>query len=332
MKKAIITGITGQDGAYLAKLLLDKGYKVYGAQRRNTGKSYWRLDELGITNQIEFVDVDLMEPYNIERVLEKIEVDEFYNLAAQSFVALSFEQPQVTTLVNSLGVLNILEAIRHRFPQIRFYQASTSEMFGKVQETPQTEKTPFYPRSPYGVAKTYSHHLTLNYRESFNLFACSGILFNHESRFRGEEFVTRKITKGIVEYSKTGKPIELGNLNAKRDWGHAKDYVEAMWLMLQQDKPDDYVISTGITYSIREFIRMCLDYMDIPYKEEGHEFFDVRNNQIIIKTNPKFFRPAEVDLLVGNPHKAMNKLGWSPKHDINDLIRDMISGDLERYV
>ena len=332
MKKAIITGITGQDGAYLSKLLLDKGYKVYGAQRRNTGKSYWRLDELGITNQIEFVDVDLMEPYNIERVLEKIEVDEFYNLAAQSFVALSFEQPQVTTLVNSLGVLNILEAIRHRFPQIRFYQASTSEMFGKVQETPQTEKTPFYPRSPYGVAKTYSHHLTLNYRESFNLFACSGILFNHESRFRGEEFVTRKITKGIVEYSKTGKPIELGNLNAKRDWGHAKDYVEAMWLMLQQDKPDDYVISTGITYSIREFIRMCLDYMDIPYKEEGHEFFDVRNNQIIIKTNPKFFRPAEVDLLVGNPHKAMNKLGWSPKHDINDLIRDMISGDLERYV
>ena len=332
MKKAIITGITGQDGAYLSKLLLDKGYKVYGAQRRNTGKSYWRLDELGITNQIEFVDVDLMEPYNIERVLEKIKVDEFYNLAAQSFVALSFEQPQVTTLVNSLGVLNILEAIRHRFPQIKFYQASTSEMFGKVQETPQTEKTPFYPRSPYGVAKTYSHHLTLNYRESFNLFACSGILFNHESRFRGEEFVTRKITKGIVEYSKTGKPIELGNLNAKRDWGHAKDYVEAMWLMLQQDKPDDYVISTGITYSIREFIRMCLDYMDIPYKEEGHEFFDVRNNQIIIKTNPKFFRPAEVDLLVGNPHKAMNKLGWSPKHDINDLIRDMISGDLERYV
>jgi len=268
MKKAIITGITGQDGAYLAKLLLDKGYKVYGAQRRNTGKSYWRLDELGITSQIEFVDVDLMEPYNIERVLEKIEVDEFYNLAAQSFVALSFEQPQVTTLVNSLGVLNILEAIRHRFPHIKFYQASTSEMFGKVQETPQTEKTPFYPRSPYGVAKTYSHHLTVNYRESFKLFACSGILFNHESRFRGEEFVTRKITKGLVEYTRTAKPIELGNLDAKRDWGHAQDYVEAMWLMLQQDKPDDYVISTGVTYSIREFIRMSLDYMDIPYKEE----------------------------------------------------------------
>jgi len=332
MKKAIITGITGQDGAYLAKLLLDKGYKVYGAQRRNTGKSYWRLDELGITNQIEFVDVDLMEPYNIERVLEKIEVDEFYNLAAQSFVALSFEQSQVTTLVNSLGVLNILEAIRHRFPHIKFYQASTSEMFGKVQETPQTERTPFYPRSPYGVAKTYSHHLTVNYRESFKLFACSGILFNHESRFRGEEFVTRKITKGIVEYSKTGKPIQLGNLDAKRDWGHAQDYVEAMWLMLQQDKPYDYVISTGQTHTVREFIRKCLDYMDIPYKEEGHEFFDARNNQVIIKTNPKFFRPAEVDLLVGNPHKAMNKLGWSPKHDIGDLIRDMIGGDLERNV
>jgi len=332
MKKAIITGITGQDGAYLAKLLLDKGYKVYGAQRRNTGKSYWRLDELGITNQIEFVDVDLMEPYNIERVLEKIEVDEFYNLAAQSFVALSFEQPQVTTLVNSLGVLNILEAIRHRFPHIKFYQASTSEMFGKVQETPQTEKTPFYPRSPYGVAKTYSHHLTVNYRESFKLFACSGILFNHESRFRGEEFVTRKITKGIVEYSKTGKPIELGNLDAKRDWGHAQDYVEAMWLMLQQDKPDDYVISTGQTHTVREFIRKCLDYMDIPYKEEGHEFFDARNNQIIVKTNPKFFRPAEVDLLIGDCTKAKEKLGWTPKHDLGDLIRDMIGGDLERYV
>ena len=332
MKKAIITGITGQDGAYLAKLLLDKGYKVYGAQRRNTGKSYWRLDELGITNQIEFVDVDLMEPYNIERVLEKIEVDEFYNLAAQSFVALSFEQPQVTTLVNSLGVLNILEAIRHRFPHIKFYQASTSEMFGKVQETPQTEKTPFYPRSPYGVAKTYSHHLTVNYRESFKLFACSGILFNHESRFRGEEFVTRKITKGIVEYSKTGKPIELGNLDAKRDWGHAQDYVEAMWLMLQQDKPDDYVISTGQTHTVREFIRKCLDYMDIPYKEEGHEFFDTRNNQVIVKTNPKFFRPAEVDLLIGDCTKAKEKLGWTPKHDLGDLIRDMIDGDLERYV
>lgn len=332
MKKAIITGITGQDGAYLAKLLLDKGYKVYGAQRRNTGKSYWRLDELGITNQIEFVDVDLMEPYNIERVLEKIEVDEFYNLAAQSFVALSFEQPQVTTLVNSVGVLNILEAIRHRFPHIKFYQASTSEMFGKVQETPQTEKTPFYPRSPYGVAKTYSHHLTVNYRESFKLFACSGILFNHESRFRGEEFVTRKITKGIVEYSKTGKPIELGNLDAKRDWGFAGDYVEAMWLMLQQDKPDDYVISTGQTHTVREFIRKCLDYMDIPYREEGHEFFDARNNQIIIKTNPKFFRPAEVDLLIGDCTKAKEKLGWSPKHDLGDLIKDMIGGDLERYV
>jgi len=332
MKKAIITGITGQDGAYLAKLLLDKGYKVYGAQRRNTGKSYWRLDELGITDQIEFVDVDLMEPYNIERVLEKIEVDEFYNLAAQSFVALSFEQPQVTTLVNSLGVLNILEAIRHRFPHIKFYQASTSEMFGKVQETPQTEKTPFYPRSPYGVAKTYSHHLTVNYRESFKLFACSGILFNHESRFRGEEFVTRKITKGLVEYSRTGKPIELGNLDAKRDWGHAEDYVEAMWLMLQQEKADDYVISTGKTYTVREFIRKCLDYMDIPYREEGHEFYDIDKNQIIVKTNPKFFRPAEVDLLIGDCTKAKEKLKWNPKNDLGDIIRDMLGGDLERYV
>ena len=332
MKKAIITGITGQDGAYLAKLLLDKGYKVYGAQRRNTGKSYWRLDELGITSDIEFVDVDLMEPYNIGKALDKCKVDEFYNLAAQSFVHLSFEQPHVTTMVNSLGVLHILEAIRNHHPDVRFYQASTSEMYGKVQETPQTEKTPFYPRSPYGVAKTYSHHLTVNYRESYNLHASSGILFNHESRFRGEEFVTRKITKGIVEYSKTGKPIELGNLDAKRDWGHAQDYVEAMWLMLQQDKPDDYVISTGQTHTVREFIRKCLDYMDIPYKEEGHEFFDTRNNQVIVKTNPKFFRPAEVDLLIGDCTKAKEKLGWTPKHDLGDLIRDMIGGDLERYV
>src|SRR5210317_2346853 len=330
MKKAIITGITGQDGAYLAKLLLDKGYKVYGAQRRNTGKSYWRLDELGITNQIEFVDVDLMEPYNIERVLEKIEVDEFYNLAAQSFVALSFEQPQVTTLVNSLGVLNILEAIRHRFPHVRFYQASTSEMYGKVQETPQTEKTPFYPRSPYGVAKTYSHHLTVNYRESFKLFACSGILFNHESRFRGEEFVTRKITKGLVEWSKTNKPIELGNLDAKRDWGHAQDYVEAMWLMLQQDKPDDYVISTGKTYSIKDFINKCLNRLEITNYNKGDQFLDNQGNYIV-KTNPKFVRPAEVDLLVGDSTKAKKELLWKPKHNLDSLIDDMIQADLKRY-
>ena len=239
MKNALIPGITGQDGGYLAELLLSKGYKVYGAQRRNTGKKHWRLDELNITDHIEFIDIDLSEPYNIEKVIDKAKPDEIYNLAAQSFVGLSFEQPQVTTISNSLGVLNILEVIRNKYPKIKFYQASTSEMFGKVTEIPQKETTRFYPRSPYGCAKAYSHYLTVNYRESYNLFACSGILFNHESPLRGEEFVTRKTTKGLVEWMKTGKVLELGNLESYRDWGHAEDYVEAIWLMLQQDKPDD---------------------------------------------------------------------------------------------
>ena len=330
MKKAIITGVTGQDGGYLAKLLLSKGYKVYGAQRRNTGKRYWRLDELGITDQIEFVDIDLGEPYNIEKVLDQIQPDEFYNLAAQSFVGLSFEQPQVTTITNSLGVLNILEVIRNKYPKIRFYQASTSEMFGKVTETPQSETTRFYPRSPYGCAKAYSHFLTVNYRESYNLFACSGILFNHESPMRGEEFVTRKITKGLVEYTKTGKVLELGNIEAFRDWGHAEDYVEAMWLMLQQDEPDDYVISTGRTVSIKDFITLCLDELNIKYEFKGHEVID-ENGNYIIKTNPKFFRPADVDLLVGDNTKARHKLMWRPKHTLETMVRDMIKQDLKRW-
>jgi len=330
MKKAIITGVTGQDGGYLAKLLLSKGYKVYGAQRRNTGKRYWRLDELGITDQIEFVDIDLGEPYNIEKVLDQIQPDEFYNLAAQSFVGLSFEQPQVTTITNSLGVLNILEVIRNKYPKIRFYQASTSEMFGKVTETPQSETTRFYPRSPYGCAKAYSHYLTVNYRESYNLFACCGILFNHESPMRGEEFVTRKITKGLVHWLKNGKPVELGNLDSKRDWGHAEDYVEAMWLMLQQDKPSDYVIATGKTYSIKDFIQRCLDKLEINYFNDGDEFRDNHGNYII-KTNPKFVRPAEVDLLIGDTSKAKKELLWKPKHNLHSLIDDMIKADLKRY-
>ena len=330
MKKAIITGITGQDGGYLAKLLLSKGYKVYGAQRRNTGKRYWRLDEMGIRDDIEIVDIDLTEPYNISKLLDKIQPDEFYNLAAQSFVALSFEQPQVTTLTNANGVLNILEAIRHNHPSVKFYQASTSEMFGKVLETPQRETTRFWPRSPYGCAKAYAHHLTINYRESYNLYACSGILFNHESPMRGEEFVTRKITKGLVQWLKTGKPVELGNLDSKRDWGHAEDYVEAMWLMLQQDKADDYVIATGKTYSIKDFIVKCLNELEIIYLDNGHQFLDESGN-FIIKTNPKFFRPAEVDLLVGDSTKAKEKLLWKPKHNLNSLIEDMLKADLKRY-
>ena len=331
MKKALITGVTGQDGGYLAKLLLSKGYKVYGAQRRNTGKRYWRLDELGITDQIEFVDIDLSEPYNIEKVIDKIKPDEFYNLAAQSFVGLSFEQPQVTTITNSLGVLNILEVIRNKHPNIKFYQASTSEMFGKVTETPQKETTRFHPRSPYGCAKAYSHYLTVNYRESYNLFACSGILFNHESPMRGEEFVTRKITKGLVEYTKTGKVLELGNLETYRDWGHAEDYVEAMWLMLQQDEPDDFVIATGRTVTIRDFITLCLDELNLAYEFNGHEVIDTHTREHIIKTNPKFFRPAEVDLLVGDNTKARHKLLWRPKHTLESMVKDMITEDLRRW-
>ena len=331
MKKAIITGVTGQDGSYLAKLLLDKGYKVYGAQRRNTGLKHWRLDELGITDHIEFLDFDLGEPYNIEKTIDKVQPDEFYNLAAQSFVGLSFEQPQVTTIANALGVLNILEVIRNKYPKIKFYQASTSEMFGKVQETPQTETTRFYPRSPYGVAKCYSHYMTVNYRESYNLFACSGILFNHESPMRGEEFVTRKITKGLVEYTQTGKVLELGNIKTFRDWGHAEDYVEAMWLMLQQDKPDDYVIATGRTVSIKDFITLCLDELNLAYEFNGHEVIDMATRKHIIKTNPKFFRPAEVDLLVGDNTKARHKLLWRPKHTLESMVKDMIKADLRRW-
>ena len=331
MKKAIITGITGQDGGYLAKLLLSKGYKVYGAQRRNTGLKHWRLDELGITDQIEFLDFDLGEPYNIEKTIDKVQPDEFYNLAAQSFVGLSFEQPQVTTITNSLGVLNILEVIRNKYPKIKFYQASTSKMFGKVLETPQRETTRFWPRSPYGCAKAYAHHLTVNYRESYNLHLNCGILFNHESPMRGEEFVTRKITKGLVEYTKTGKVLELGNIESFRDWGHAEDYVEAMWLMLQQDEPDDYVISTGRTVSIKDFITLCLDKLNLAYEFNGHEVIDTHTREHIIKTNPKFFRPADVDLLVGDNTKARHKLLWRPKHTLESMVNDMITEDLRRW-
>ena len=293
MKKAIITGVTGQDGGYLAKLLLSKGYKVYGAQRRNTGKRYWRLDELGITDKIEFVDIDLGEPYNIEKVIEQIQPDEFY--------------------------------------KCKFYQASTSEMYGKVVETPQRETTRFHPRSPYGCAKAYSHYLTQNYRESYGLFACSGILFNHESPMRGEEFVTRKITKGLVEWKHTGKVLELGNIESYRDWGHAEDYVEAMWLMLQQDTAEDYVISTGKTIQIKDFITRCLDELQIAYEFRGHEVLDLGTRKHIIKTNPKFFRPAEVDLLVGDSTKAKEKLLWKPKHTLETLVSDMIKEDLRRW-
>jgi len=330
MKKAVVTGITGQDGGYLARLLLEKGYKVYGAQRRNTGKRYWRLDELGVTKDIEFVDIDLTEPFSLANVLEKIQPDEFYNLAAQSFVALSFDQPIVTTMTNSVGVLCILEAIRHRFPDTKFYQASTSEMFGKVTETPQNETTRFYPRSPYACAKAYSHYLTINYRESYDLFVCSGILFNHESPMRGEEFVTRKITRGLVEWHKTGKVLEMGNLESYRDWGHAEDYVQAQYLMLQQDSADDYVIATGVTHQVKDFITKCLDFLDVGHEIVGHEVYDSSGN-LIIKTNPQFWRPSEVDVLIGDSSKAREQLGWKPQHDLDSLVQDMMEADVRRY-
>ena len=331
MDTAIVTGITGQDGAYLAKNLLDKGYHVVGARRRNTGLQNWRLKYLGIEDEIEFVDFDLTESYSAENIIDKYQPEEFYNLGAQSFVALSFNQPHVTTQANANGVLHILEAIRQRSPHTKFYQASTSEMFGKVRETPQNEMTPFHPRSPYGCAKAYSHYMTINYRESYDLFGCCGILFNHESPLRGGEFVTQKAIKGLVNWIHTNKPVYMGNLEASRDWGHAEDYVEAMRLMLQQDKAEDYVISTGKTHTIKEFITLALDYLNIKYYNDGHEFYEQGTDKPIILTDPQFFRPAEVDLLIGDCRKAKNELNWKPKHNLQSLIQDMIEAERNRY-
>lgn len=324
MKTSIVTGITGQDGAYLAKLLLSKGHKVIGARRRNTCNQYWRLDRLGITKNIEFVDFDLTEPFSAFRMIEKVQPDEVYNLAAQSFVGLSFDQPYVTTNTIANGTLNLLESIRTIKPNTRFYQASTSEMFGKVREIPQTEITPFYPRSPYGCAKAYAHYLTVNYREAYNMFACSGILFNHESPLRGDEFVTQKIVKGLLKWKKDGTVLELGNLDSLRDWGHAEDYVHAMYLMLQQKMPDDYVIATGETQSVRMFIRIVLDRLNIKFVEREHEFFTTEN-QPIIRTNVKFYRPTEVDILVGDSTKAKEKLLWTRTYTFIELVEDMIT-------
>ena len=335
MPTALITGIRGQDGAYLAKFLLEKGYKVYGADRRSGDSSNWRLKELGIEKDVEILYMDLLELTNIMRVIEKVEPDEVYNLAAQSFVGVSFEQPILTSEVDAIGVLRILEAIRTLKPDTKFYQASTSEMFGKVQEVPQTERTPFYPRSPYGVAKLFGHWITVNYRESFNIFACSGILFNHESPLRGLEFVTRKITYSLarIKYGLQDKLI-LGNLDAKRDWGYAPEYVEGMWLMLQQDEPDDYVLATGETHSVREFVEKAAELADfnISWKGEGvnTKGIDRKSGRVIVEVSPEFYRPAEVDLLVGNPEKAKKKLGWIPKTKFGDLVAIMMEADLRR--
>jgi len=337
MKSAIITGITGQDGAYLAELLLEKGYKVYGTYRRAASTNFWRIEDLGIRGHenLHLVEYDLTDLGASIRLLEKTAATEVYNLAAQSFVAVSFDQPMTTAQITGLGPLNLLEAIRIVNPKIRYYQASTSEMFGEVQEIPQTEKTPFYPRSPYGVAKLYAHWITINYRESYDIFGASGILFNHESPLRGLEFVTRKITDAIARI-KLGKQerLELGNLDAKRDWGYAKDYVEGMWRMLQADKPDAYVLATGRTESVRDFVNMTCKAaeIDIVWEGEGinEKGIDSATGKTIVQINPEFYRPAEVELLIGSPEKARKELGWEPKTTLEELCRMMLDADLER--
>lgn len=335
MRKALITGIRGQDGAYLAKLLLEKGYEVWGADRRSGADSNWRLKELGIDREVKSVYMDLLELTNIIRVLDKIKPDEIYNLAAQSFVAVSFEQPIFTTEVNALGVARLLEAIRLVNPGIRFYQASSSEMFGHSQDDFQDENTGFYPRSPYGISKLYAHWLTVNYREAYGMFACSGICFNHESPLRGLEFVTRKITHGLACIkSGLGDRIILGNLEAKRDWGYAPEYVYAMWLMLQAELPDDYVVATGEAHSIREFVERAaeiagfnLEWQKTPDKELA---LDKKSGRIIIETSKEQMRPADVVALRGNYAKIKEKLGWQPQVHFPELVKIMMEADLKR--
>ncbi|MCO5084797.1 MAG: GDP-mannose 4,6-dehydratase [Rhizobiaceae bacterium] len=320
MRKALITGIMGQDGAYLSQFLLSKGYEVYGLVRRSSTVDVRdnRLHWLGVADAVKIVDGNLLELSGLIRSVREIAPDEVYNLAAQSFVRTSWQQPILTGMVTGIGVANMLEAVRIEAPQARFYQASSSEMFGLIQEQVQNEKTPFYPRSPYAVAKVYGHWLTVNYRESFNIHASSGILFNHESPLRGIEFVTRKVTDGVARI-KLGlaNELRLGNIDAKRDWGHARDYVQAMWMMLQQDEPDDYVIATGVTTSVREMCRVAFEAVDL-------------NMDDYLVIDPSLFRPAEVDVLLGDPSKARAKLGWEPKVTWQEMIREMIEADLKR--
>lgn len=331
MKKALITGITGQDGSYLAELLLEKGYEVYGIWRRKSTVDYGNAKHL--KDKVKLIYADLTDLASLMDAVRESNPDEVYNLAAQSFVATSWDTPVGTAEIDAIGVLNMLEAIRKVKPDARFYQASTSEMFGKVQEIPQKETTPFYPRSPYGVAKLYGHWITKNYRESYDMFACSGILFNHESERRGEEFVTRKITMAVAKIKMGMQDVlELGNLDAKRDWGHSKDYVEAMWLMLQQDTPDDYVISTGETHPVREFVTLSFKAagMDVEWHGAGSEEYATLKGteKIVVKVNPKFYRPAEVELLIGDCSKAEKVLGWKRKISYEDLINRMVKNDL----
>ncbi|MFA5597195.1 MAG: GDP-mannose 4,6-dehydratase [Pusillimonas sp.] len=337
MKHAVVTGITGQDGAYLAELLLAKGYQVYGTYRRTSSVNFWRIEELGIDKHpnLHLVEYDLTDLSSSIRLLQTSEATEVYNLAAQSFVGVSFEQPLTTAEITGIGPVNLLEAIRIVNPKIRFYQASTSEMFGKVQAIPQTESTPFYPRSPYGVAKLYAHWMTINYRESYDIFGTSGILFNHESPLRGREFLTRKVTDSIAKI-KLGKldVLDLGNLDAKRDWGYAKDYVEGMWRMLQADTPDTYVLATNRTETVRDFVTMAGKAAGYDIKWEGKDQNEVgidnASGRTLVRVNPKFYRPAEVDLLIGSPEKARKELGWEPQTTLEQLCQMMVDADIRR--
>lgn len=331
-RNALITGITGQDGSYLAELLLEKGYNVFGLMRRKSVVDYGNVEH--IKDKIQFIYADMTDVVSLVNAMKISQADEVYNLAAQSFVATSWEQPLATANIDAVGVTNMLEAIRMVNPNARFYQASTSEMFGLVQEIPQRETTPFYPRSPYGVAKLYGHWITKNYRESYDLYACSGILFNHESERRGKEFVTRKITDAVARI-KLGVQdhLELGNMDSKRDWGHSKDYVNAMWLMLQQEKADDYVIATNETRTVREFVETAFKHVDIDVVWSGNGVDEVGKDaatgHVIVKINPKFFRPAEVDILLGNPEKAEKCLGWVRNIPFAELVERMVKNDME---
>jgi len=337
VKTALVTGITGQDGAYLAELLLGKGYTVYGTYRRTSSVNFWRIEEVGIAGHpnLKLIEYDLTDMSSSIRLLQTTGASEVYNLAAQSFVGVSFDQPVTTAEITGIGALNLLEAIRIVDPSIRFYQASTSEMFGKVQAIPQVETTPFWPRSPYGVAKLYAHWITVNYRESYDIFGCSGILFNHESPLRGREFVTRKITDSVAKI-KLGKLdcLELGNIDAKRDWGFAKEYVEGMWRMLQADRPDTYVLATNRTVTVRDFVGMAFAAagmsLEFRGKSEAEIAIDTATGRTVMRINPAFHRPAEVDLLIGDPAKAKQSLGWEPKTSLEELCRMMVEADLRR--
>ncbi len=333
-KRALITGITGQDGAYLARLLLDEGYEVFGAYRRSASLTTWRLNEIGALDHVKFEPFELAEYNNILRTLTKIEPDEVYNLAAQSFVGVSFEQPLYTSNIDGIGVTRLLEAIRTVNPNMKMYQASTSEMFGKVQAVPQSENTPFYPRSPYGVAKLYAHWMSVNYRESHDMFTVSGILFNHESPLRGLEFVTRKITSTLARISIDGRgELELGNLNAQRDWGFAGDYMRAAFLMMQQEIAQDFVIASGRTHSVRDFVNAAANALDMEIDWSGENENEVGRNKktgdVVVRVNPKFWRPAEVELLLGDPSKAREILGWQAEVSFEDLVSKMVVADIK---